>query len=53
MTKDTASFLLDIVWLQIEDAEVYIDGGDDEDSVYSDKLVQLVQAEQELLDILK
>lgn len=53
MTKDTAQFLLEIVWEQIADAEVYVSTGDDADGVYKDKLVQLTQAEQELLDILK
>jgi hypothetical protein len=52
LTKQTASFLLDIVRNNIADAEVYVSTDEDADSVYSDKLVQLVQAEDELLDIL-
>ena len=52
LTKNTAGFLLDIVRNNIADAEVYVSEGDDADSVYSDKLVQLVVAEQQLLDIL-
>jgi hypothetical protein len=52
LTKDTISFLLDIVRNNIADAEVYVSTDEDADSVYSDKLVQLVQAENELLDIL-
>jgi hypothetical protein len=53
LTKQTASFLLEIVRNHIADAEVYVSTDEDEDNVYSDKLVQLVQAEDELLDILK
>ena len=52
LTKQTASFLLDIVRNNIADAEVYVSTDEDADGVYSDKLVQLVQAEDELLDIL-
>ena len=52
LTKQTASFLLDIVRNNIADAEVYVSEDEDADGVYSDKLVQLVQAEDELLDIL-
>jgi len=50
--KETASFLLDIVRNNIADAEVYVSEDEDADGVYSDKLVQLVVAEQQLLDIL-
>ena len=52
ITKQTASFLLEIVRNHIADAEVYVSTGEDEDNVYSNKLVQLAQAEHELLDIL-
>ena len=52
ITKQTANFLIDIVRNSIADAEVYVSEGEDTDGVYSDKLVQLVQAEKELLDIL-
>lgn len=52
LTKQTASFLLGIVRDSIADAEVYVSEDDDADGVYSDKLVQLVQAEDELLDTL-
>jgi hypothetical protein len=52
ITNKTASFLLDIVNDRIEDAEVYVDGDDDEDGTYADLLVELKQAEKELLDIL-
>ena len=48
MTKDTAGFLLDLVWEQIADAEVYVSTGDDADGVYSTKLVELVRAEDAL-----
>ena len=53
ITKQTASFLLDIVRNDIADAEVYVSTDEDTDGIYSDKLVQLVQAENELLDILR
>ena len=53
ITKQTASFLLDIVRNDIADAEVYVSTDEDTDGIYSDKLVQLVQAEKELLDILR
>jgi|APGre2960657373_1045057.scaffolds.fasta_scaffold622116_1 hypothetical protein len=52
LTKQTASFLLEIVRNNIADAEVYVSTDEDEDNVYSDKLVDLVAAEQQLLDIL-
>jgi len=52
ITKQTANFLIDVVRNSIADAEVYVSEGEDTDGVYSDKLVQLVQAEKELLDIL-
>jgi hypothetical protein len=51
MTKETAQFLLDIVWEQIADAEAYVSTDDDEDGVYADRLVQLVKAEQALLEV--
>jgi hypothetical protein len=53
ITKQTASFLLDIVRNNIADAEVYVSTDEDEDGVYADMLVKLVQAENELLDILR
>ena len=46
------STYVDIVRNNIADAEVYVSTDEDTDGVYSDKLVQLVQAEDELLDIL-
>jgi hypothetical protein len=52
LTKQTASFLLEIVRNNIADAEVYVSTDEDGDNVYSDKLVDLVAAEQQLLDIL-
>jgi len=52
LTKQTASFLLEIVRNNIADAEVYVSTDEDKDNVYSDKLVDLVAAEQQLLDIL-
>ena len=53
ITKETAGFLLDIVRNKIEDAEIYVSEDEDADGVYAELLVELVRAEDELLDILR
>jgi hypothetical protein len=50
ISKETTSFLLDIVRNKIADAEVYVSEDEDEDGVYAELLVELVRAEDELLD---
>ena len=51
ITKDTANFLLNMVYDQIADAEVYVNGGEDNVGYYADLLVELKQARQQLLDL--
>ena len=50
ISKETTSLLLDIVRNKIADAEVYVSEDEDEDGVYAELLVELVRAEDELLD---
>jgi len=51
ITKETANFLLNMVYEQIADAEVYVNGGEDNVGYYADLLIELKQARQQLLDL--
>jgi len=52
ITKETANFLLNMVYEQIADAEVYVNGGEDNVGYYADLLIGLKQARQQLLDMI-